>query len=153
MNAAFYAMDDDPNKTRARLRVRRGRRICVWIADFLMCWLALSSFVNVVFGIASFTIPLQMSTSILGHVVSTDGQPFQSIGLHAAYSVIGFTYMLWRTGWRFQLSTIVALTILWFVTFSAAWLMHFENAFLSVLAISGVTLPLFYYSICWANQR
>jgi hypothetical protein len=118
-----------------------------------MCWLALSSFVNVVFGVASFTIPLQMSTSILGHDVSTDGQPFQWIGLHAAFSIIGFTYMLWRTGWRFQLATVIALTILWFVVFGVAWLTHFDNVFLTVVAICGLILPLFYYSICWANQR
>lgn len=144
-------MTIDPNQTRATLRRRSRLQIGQWLVDFVMCWIALCGFVNVVFGVASFKFGVGLQ--LFGARVATTEDRFRYIASYAALSIAGFVYMLWRSRWQFRLVTAAHLAIFWCGVYAAVWLGQFHYTLLSVATAAILTLPLFYYCICWATQR
>jgi hypothetical protein len=126
--------------------IRKNAR---WIVDFLMCWIALCGLANVAVGIASFHFKINLS--IFGEPIEAPVQRFSWIALYLAVSIVGFTYMLWRNRWRFQLLTLLKVPILWCVIFASVAMIP-QLPVIGVVAFLTCTLFIFSYAIYWASR-
>jgi hypothetical protein len=106
--------------------------------------------VNIVVGVASFTIDVQVKEFSPNH---TPVEKFKRIGFNCVICGIGFAYVLWRNEWRFGLKSIVYLALFWCATYGALSLMQFRGAVPAAIAVNGIAVPLFVYCICWATKR
>jgi hypothetical protein len=115
-----------------------------WLADFVMCWLALCGLVNAAIGMGSFVYNIQIAD------VSTPIQRSAYIAMYLGLSTIGFFYMLWRYNWSCRLSTLVSVTALWCVALAMTPYLQGEPKTLSLCAFLGVVFFLFFYALNWA---
>jgi hypothetical protein len=129
--------------------MRATTRFARWLADFLMCSLALIALVNAIFGVASFNFDLKLS--LFGNPVTTVTLRFLWIALYLALSGLGFSYMLWRYDWRFGLATLWQIPVLWCLTFGVVLAMQLGQI-IGLLAIGSLGLLLLWYAVIWASK-
>jgi hypothetical protein len=120
---------------------RPQRRATSYIGDFVMCWLALCGLLNAAAGAAFFT-DKKMQFRLFEQWLESPAQRMEWIGFYSAMSVVGFTYMLWRYRWRYRLSTLFKIAVLWCVALAALKTTPISMAVFGILA--------FGYTVIWS---
>jgi len=120
------------------------------VVDFCMCFLALCGLFNVAVGVAAFAFNLNLD--MFGVAVTTTAQKLEWIGIYFVLSAVGFIYMLWRYEWRYRLSTMVQLAVLWCVFLVVTPMIATARGFLSTFLMGGISLFVVIYCLSWAGR-
>ena len=96
------------------------RSIISWVADFYMSWFAFFGLGSAAIFLASFNPKIHTQVYGLGLHEDTAAKKLACMAISFAISAAGFAYMLWRYRWRYRLSTLLKISLLWPARFSAA---------------------------------
>jgi hypothetical protein len=105
-----------------------------------MCWLALCGLGNAA-AIAALFTDRKMHFQLFGQLLDSPSQRILGIAFYFLMSAVGFTYMLWRYHWRYRLSTLLKIAVLWCVVLAALKATPWSIAVFGVLA--------FWYTVNW----